>query len=300
MKIACFMSSTTREAQVHHALLSGFKAHGERVENFDTHETTTVPPGFDLVVFIGVRNKSRKVWNSAKAIGANTLMLDKAYFMRSVHHRFSVNAPQPLYLEQMDYDDTRLKQFRGEYSPIARQNPNRIIYVEATQKYYAFHNLGGVADYAAYVCGKLNDVVRANQPDHPVLQVTWRPKLSERKEEIPKYQNPTRPPNTQMSDPRNESFLQALPTTWCAVVHGSAAGIEAASCGVPVLSLGSRENFPLHDLVNNGFESAINPKLPDPDVLNRRLAQLAWCQFNEVEITSGFAWEHTKRWVGPA
>jgi hypothetical protein len=297
MKIVLYMSSTNREEVLHRALTSGFVRHGDTVESVDTHLSTDPVPGADLAVFVGVRNKSAKVYRACRAVGLQTMMLDKGYFKRSLYHRVAVNCSQPLYLEQMSYDDKRFNEVKGKGARlVTRTEPTRVIYVEATQKYYAFHQLGGVAEYADTICDKLNATLREAREEG--LRVVYRPKLSERKEHnVFKYQPPKQPPNTALSSPTKESFLEALTTTHIAVVHGSAAGVEAAVAGVPVLSLGSREHFPLHDLVNTEFSDILNPRLPDPDVLHKRLAQLAWCQFSEEEIASGFCWEHSKRWV---
>jgi hypothetical protein len=47
------------------------------------------------------------------------------------------------------------------------------------------------------------------------------------------------------------------------------------------------------------MEDVFTPFVPDDGARETRLAELAWCQFDNAEIAGGFAWEHLKPWVGP-
>lgn len=297
MKIVCYISETARDQRLFRALQVGFRKHGEHVDVLDTHETTGPTPGYDLAVFVGVRTKGRHVWNNCKEAGQQFLMLDKGYFQRSFYHRFSVNSPQPRYFERMDYDSERYKQLNSgsnAYREVRRRDPKYVVYVEATQKYYSFHGLGHLSDYAELVCGQLNEILATHQRTQ--LQVVYRPKASARLEKN-SDEKPRQPPNTLHSHPMEQPLSELLTTAHCVVVHGSNAGFEAMMSGVPVLTLGGPDANPLYDLVNTNLTDILDPKLPDPAAAERRAAQLAWCQFNDEEMISGLAWEHTKRWV---
>jgi hypothetical protein len=282
MKIVCYASQARRDMRMHIALKSGFERHGATVDIVHTAELQAA----DLAVFIGTRRKSRKVYHAARAVGQHTLMLDKGYFVRSRYHRFSVDTPQPLYIRKVDSDLTRFASMRSALPlPGGRTIGKNIIYVEATQKYYDFHEVGNMIEYSKQVCSKLVTVAEG----YKGVKIIYRPRVSSR-DVIPPA-----PPGTLMSP--SVSMGSLLADARCVVVHGSGAAIEALLAGVQVASLSNPAINPVHDLCTDDINSIMTAPRPKFESVVKRCAQLAWCQFSYSEIESGFAWDHTKQWM---
>lgn len=285
MKIVCYASTTRREKRLVESLVSGFKRHGESIEILPTGKGIKLIPGCQLAVFVGVRRKSRTVYKAARKVGMPTLMLDKGYFDRSRYHRFSFNSPQPVYIKDMTYDDTRLRWFRRSVGQ--HTQGKSILYIESTQKYYDFHGLGSVEEYSDRVCKEIKRVL-ATRRGHG-LRLVHRPRVSLGSQFM----------RVAVADACESvaSFASLLRSAYCVITHGSNAGIEAFASGVPVISLGSPEVNPVHDLVNSDVGALFELTTPSTKDVWRRLSQLAWCQYNHDEVTSGFAWEHLKPWM---
>lgn len=272
-KVVCYFSNTRRDKRIVQALHLGFERHGLDVVSVPKSKAIldNPTPG-DLHVFVGVRSSSLHVLKVAGWQQRPYVMLDKGYFDRNHTHRMSVGSPQPNYIHLMDYDDKRLRKlgFRGIGAQHKQGLRRKVVYVASTQKYYTFHGLGDMNQYNEWAVSKLQATV-ANTG----LVVAHRPRGA----------------------PGAAPFSHLLSTAHCVVVHGSNAGVQALAAGVPVVSLGNPNCNPIHDIVNQDFADVLVPTVPDERVAVRRLAQLAWCQFNIDEIRDGTAWEHTKRWM---
>ena len=286
MKVVCYMSRSRRDDAIGSALERGFKRHGMQVEVLRDGD---FKPGAGLAVTVGTRASSARIYEAAQAAGQHTLMMDKGYFGRGRYHRMSLNSPQPLYVSKMGYDS---KRFKSIWQPPVigprPPKPTNIIVVEATQKYYDFHELGLMQLHTKHVCNALLDVVHA----HPGcgLRVVYRPRLKAH-EPIPPA-----PEGTELSV--NLSMAHILGNAHCLVTHGSTAGIEALLAGVPVVTVGGSSVNPVADLSVAGISDALLTAIAPPyAVALARAAQLAWCQFTLTEIGSGFSWEHLKPWL---
>ena len=291
MKIACYVSDTKRDKRLFEALAKGFRKHGDTVE-LVSKTPALIECGVvaaDLAVYVGVRTSSLRVHVAAKRQGQRTLMLDKGYFTRGSYHRFSLDYPQPSYLHRMSYDRERLTSFGITHVKQHRNIVARdVVYVESTQKYYTFHGMGDVKLYSSRVCKQLVSAVSKSRRD---LRVVYRPRAA-----AFGTIGPT-PSGTYLADPSSQSFASLLPFAYCVVIHGSNAGVEAMLAGVPVLSIGSCEVNPIHDIANQGMVNVLSLITPDEEVVMHRMAQLAWCQFDRQETASGLAWEHVRRWL---
>lgn len=290
MKILCVFAKTRRDKRLVGQLAEGFRRHGACVDLVSSEDPCAT--GYNLVTFVGVRSGSIKARHTAKLAGVPTLMLDKGYLDRNNYHRFSLYTAQPTYVTRMDYDLGRLKQFEAlglvHFRPPLSSHFTNIIYVESTQKYYDFHDLGDVTEYSQGICTKLVAAAKTN----PDLAVLYRPRAQGAKN---KLQRNVVPAGT-IPTP-SLPFSALLAKARCIVVHGSNAGVEALCAGVPVLSVGSPEVNPVHDLCNTQFSDILKPVCPSRKAIRQRMAQLVWCQYTRQEISSGLAWDHTKRWM---
>lgn len=262
MNIAIYMSQTRREARLVSALVAGFKRHGVAVTATPKPADPEVyPHTADLVVFIGV--KSRKVRDACLAAGVPYLLIDKGYFHRSRYHRFCLNGFTPCYLGSGIADPERFNRLGIKRRNARLLSASRVAYVGFDDKYGAFHGLEDAGVYAQKINNQINSIIKGTS-----LNLFIRNR----------------------HDRARTPFSALLPTCYCVVVHGSIAGVEAVVAGVPVVSLGGMGANVVHDLSNHTLESVINPAFPDPTLVSRRLAELAWCQFNIDEIEQGLAW----------
>lgn len=264
MNITIHMSQTRRERALVPKIASGFKRHGINVAVIDKPAKVEIAPNTDLAVFIGV--KSRKVRDACVANGVPYLMIDKGYFKRGIYHRFALNGFTPCYLGSGLDSPERFLSFGLKVSNVRTVTARYVTFIGFDNKYAAFHGLGNADAYAASINDKLKTII-------DTLGGRLELRMRSRAERL-------------------ETPLSALlPHCHCIVTHGSIAGVEALLAGVPVVSLGQREANVVHSLSNDRLEDVVNPKIANSKDLNKRLAELAWCQFTAPEIQSGLAWE---------
>lgn len=284
MKVALYMTETEGEGQIEKALVAGFKYHGDETTVIHTHYYDKGElPRYDLIVFVGVRRKSRRIYNHAKEINAHTLMIDKGYMARGEYYRFAVDGIQPKNIGGKDYNDERLRSFDVKIHPRWRHG-EYILYAGSSQKYCDFHELGDASDYAAKICGRLIELF-------PERRVVYRPKPSW----WGRLTDKRVPKGAVLSGP-DEHITDALRKSACVVTHGSNTGIESLVFGVPVVTTApGPEVNPIYHLAGHKLEQADNPPFPTAEELSQTLSELAWCQFSLPEVARGFAWAHT-RW----
>jgi hypothetical protein len=282
MKIGLYMTETEGEGQIEKALIAGFKYHGEQTTVIHTHYYNKKDlPQYDLIVFVGVRRKSRRIYNHAKEINAHTLMIDKGYMARGQYYRFAVDGIQPKRVPGHPYSDERLRSFGITIKP--RSYGATILFAGSSQKYCDFHELGDASAYADHVCGQLNELLPGRVVYRP--KPSWWGRLVDKR--VPK--------GAVLSGP-DEPIEDALRKAACVVTHGSNTGIEALISGVPVVTTAyGPEVNPIYHLAGHSLEQIANPPFPSEDVLRDTLSELAWCQFSLHEVARGFAWTHT-RW----
>lgn len=282
MKIGLYMTETDGERKLEQALVAGFKYHGDQTTVVHTHYYNKNDlPKYDLIVFVGVRRKSRRIYNHAKEINANTLMIDKGYMGRGEYYRFAVNGFQPRYVGERDWDNRRLVALNITLKPRSSSG-STILYAGSSQKYCDFHELGDASDYAEKICGQLSEIL-----SH---RIVYRPKPSW----WGRLENKRVPKGAILSGPE-EPIEAAIRKAACVVTHGSNTGIEALIAGVPVVTTApGPEVNPIYHHAGHDLKQVVNPPFPSEDSLYSTLCHLSWCQFTSHEIARGFAWANTK------
>lgn len=294
MQIAAYLNQSIKDRALAEALLAGFKKHGETVDLYDTAKDTG-PHSGHLAVFVGVRLTSQRVNKAARSVEQETMLIDKGYFKRGAYNRMSIGGFQPYYLGRGNKDPSRLLDvgFDGVRQRSSKYRAHLVVYVEQTKKYYDFQDLGEIGGYCARICNRVNEII-ATRPELG-LQLVYRPKACARKGSD-YHGMPIPPPNSITSDPEKEAYYSLFKDMHCVLIDGSNAGVEAAVAGVPVIAINGKA-CPLSDMVSTELEDVLDPKVPTSEQLQDRLAELTWCQYTNVEIASGFAWENLKPWV---
>lgn len=279
MKVALFMTETEGEKNLEAALVRGFQNNGDDVTVVHTHYYVREDlPKYDLIVFVGVRKKSRRIYNHAKEYGLHTLMIDKGYMLRGTHMRFSVDGVHPWYLGTEKYGDERLRKFGITLSP-RRSGGEFFLFAGSSQKYCDFHDLGDASDYAEKVCGELLKIVGGPKVIYRP-KPSWWARLTEKR--IPK--------GAIFSGPEQD-IAALLLRCKCVVTHGSNTGIEALIAGVPVVTTATGpETSPIFSIISSHLPDVLAPPFPSDEDRRQRLSELAWAQFSFDEIASGFAW----------
>lgn len=261
MKIVIYKSATLREERVVAGLSRGFDRHGVDYTVIPKPSDPQVPPDTSLAVFIGA--KSRKLRDACVRAGVPYILIDKGYFHRGRYHRFSLNGFTPCYLGSGLDDPIRFKNLQVPQYPRRKPDASNVTFIGFDNKYGLFHGLIDAEEYAAKVRSQVEPIISGTS-------LRWLTRTR--------------------ADRARAPFSAVLPSCYCVIVHGSIAAVEAVMAGVPVVSLGGREANVVHDLSNEGLESVVNPRLPDGEDVAKRLAELAWCQFNIEEIRQGLAW----------
>ena len=290
MNITLYLSVKERERSLREALIKGFERHGDKVRSMLRKEfgTDTAASTDDMAIFVGV--KSLRIWKQCMASGRQVMIIDKGYFGRADYSRMSINGFQPPYLDKMGYDSTRLNRLSVVLKPKSIGG-NTVIYAGSSAKYCDFHELGDVTAYAHKVCADLMPHLGDR------LRLIYRPKPSWWANEDTDVAK-TVPEGARLSPP-TENFAPLLRSAHCVVTHGSNAAIEALAAGVPVLLTSGPGISAVHELCEHSVHNLQRPFWPSEAERQKKMNNLAWCQFNVNEIANGFAWEHLKRWSRP-
>ena len=96
-------------------------------------------------------------------------------------------------------------------------------------------------------------------------------------------------PSTRTSRMVSNTFKDFIrENTWCVIGYSSNSLVEAAMCGIPVISLGESAT---RSLYKESIENIEEIKPADSQKLQQWLNHLSYCQFNREELLSGYAWD---------
>lgn len=289
MKVTLLIGSSRRDEAIRSALVSGFKACGEKVEDIRTDKLDDVTlPDTDLAVFFGLRCM-RLFWECERR-GIPTLLIDKGYFNRGLYYRVSLGGYQPPYFHELDCDDSRLRYIGVRLKP-RNLGGNLVIYAGSSEQYARFHDIKDVHAYAEQVCDKLVTQLRGRK------RVVYRPKPSWWKGREEKDKETPVPDSAAFMD-ISLKLSNYLKSTYCLVTHGSNAAVEALINGVPVIMLSEPGVNPVLPLCETKLEMVSAPYWPEDTERMKLLSNLAWCQFTTKEIEKGFMWNTIRQWYG--
>lgn len=278
MRVVFFASSKERELNLGNAFVRGAARHKVKAE---VRELVATPDfkGADAVAMVGV--KSRRLFHACLAAGVVPIILDKGYVRTRrpgervwEYWRVAVGDHHPtagLMDEAMPAD-----RWEGLELECKRWRPSglQILLAGSSAKYHEFYGLPEPTEWATSVVGELRK--------HTTRPIVYRPK--------PSWDGAVPIPGTHFSGPK-ENVMNAMANAWAVVTHGSNITFEAALEGIPSIVLGNAVAAPIssHEL------SEIN----EPKLGRRRqwLHNLAYRQFTETELETGFAWPHIRSWV---
>lgn len=255
------------------AAFEGVQALGHRAiwRSVSDYRRGEVESVFDAVVISGTRSRGAAVVADYSARGVPVLVLDYGYLRRvhgvndwpTGHWQFGLGGLN--WIPWVDLPDDRLRALELPLSP--RRQGARIL-VCAQHVGDPSHGLeaGGISEWGRRTISELRQLT-----ERPIF---WRPHPSS--------------PNVHVDGAdgvSTEPFEEALRSDTHAVVTiSSNSGHEALMAGVPVFC---DAGAMYAALANVGLAAIEEPFFPDPAVLWRHLARLAYAQWTLAEIRSG-------------
>lgn len=286
MKVTLYLSEKSREHELGDALSKGFQKHGDEVETIPTQHYVQPKGDTQVAVMVGVKGRSKQIFEDHRRAGRHTIYIDKSYFDRGEYYRVSLDNFQPAYAHEKPRPHDRLDRLKLN---IAGRQPRgkHVIYAGSSQKYCDWHGLGDVNVYAGGACHAINKT--ASKIDTgPVLAVHYRPKPSWAAGHPDEVVRDI--PNTIYSAP-TESFQKLLHNCHALVTHGSNAAVEAIVAGVPAVLLSKEGASAAWPVAEHSLENGLAaPFFPPDDARRQWLADLAYCQWTLDEMRSGAMW----------
>lgn len=282
MSLIFYASDKPRERDLARAFIAGARAHGWAAE----YRALCAEPdvrGATAVAMVGV--KSKRLFDLTRAAGAVPIMLDKGYIRSRrpdarvwEYWRVSVGAHHPTGTTLManKYPHDRIEALGIEPRPW-RTRGYSIVIAGSSAKYHDFYGLAPPDQYYPRLAEALREFTDK--------QLIYRPKPSYRE---------ARPIKRALFSDGNETITQVLQGAFALVTHGSNACFEAAVLGIPSIVLGDGIAAPIS---STHLIDVREPKLGKRD---QWMANLAYHQWTEAEMTSGEAFEHIGGWVRDA
>ena len=270
-----------REFALAENFLAGVAASGDEVQLVRKGGLDTSTLDADAVCMVGV--KSLNIFHRMRAEGKQIIYFDKGYLRHRGKHgtweywRVAVNDHHPTaYVAEAKHTPRRWNQIAKRRLIVLRpwraeDNVGPVIYAGSSDKYHDFVGLPDPTAYAAEIVREIKK--RTNRP------VIYRPK--------PSWLEATPVSGAGFSS-RNQTIEAMLPNSWCLVTNGSNSSFDAVLAGVPCIVLGKAV---ARSIFSNDLNELENPRIPTDDERDQWLANLAWCMFNETEMSEGLAWE---------
>jgi len=280
MRVVFFASDKIREQELARAFVTGAKAHGDMAIILDAGGDVRLH-GADTVAMVGV--KSRDLFNSCRAAGVHTIMLDKGYQRHRrpgvggwEYWRVAVDGHSPSDdVLNMNRPHDRLN---GLAMKSWRVSGKHIVIAGSSAKYHRFHDLPGPTEWATDLVAELRK--------HTDREIVYRPK--------PSWHDAVPIPGTRFSG-GDETIVPVLKGAHALVTHGSNACFESILEGVPCVILGSGVAGPIS---SKNIELIENPDMVSVRRRMDWLAALTYCQWTVEEFASGEAWATIRPQIG--
>jgi hypothetical protein len=289
VKVTIYASTNKeRENNIAQALSAGFKRHGDVCETLPTQDYSMPKGDTQVAVMVGLKGKSKQIYEDHRRAGRAVLLVDKSYFARSEYVRFGLDGFQSPYLNSIKQPPDRFNALKIEVKP-KRKHSKHIIYAGSSQKYCNWHDLGDASDYAGSWCHTINKLKSRHDITH--MPIYYRPKPSWaalHPEDVRKIGG------TIYSGP-DETLPSLLEGCHVLFTHGSNAAVEAMLNGVPVMLISSEGASAVWSIADANMDHIADPHWPTDEERLQLFYNLAYWQFNTAEMTSGLAWENLQR-----
>lgn len=289
LRVAFYASTNHRfDLGISGSMRGGVRACGDRYSVLSIADYRGEPSAdVDVACFMGVKNKSRLVYDSYRAAGKHTLVFDKGYtrlgggalgtlYWRAVLDDFQ---PAPAVLRAA-YPTDRWDRLNLTIKPQRRARKGCILFCGGSQKYCNWHDLGDANQYARSVL----DAASA----YTSRELVYRPK--------PSWSGALSLAGYGYSD-AEARFRNELERTFHVVTFGSNAAFEALLAGVPALVLGDGV---AQVLARTSLADIEDPLYPDVDEVYRLGCAVAYHQWTLAELDDGTFWRYLRERLLPA
>lgn len=252
-------------------LVTGCRAIGDEIQ---VESNQSAPIDADVAVMIGL--KSIKLREACVAAGQRVVIFDKGYDRKGGWWRTAIDAHQPTkYLTNLNRSYDRAASFK--WNPMPWREPTNdapVIIAGGGRKYYDVFDLPEPVEYVSQIV----DGIRATGCKR---KIWYRPK--------PSMSDITPVPGTTLS--RHRFIYEILHGAHALITYGSNACFEAMLAGVPSIVLGDAVAGPIS---SRGVDEIGAPNLATDGGRLSLLASLAYCQFQNSEISTGWALNELK------
>lgn len=264
-------------------MIRGIKRCGDRPKLLDPSGYTH--PDCPVAVFYGYTPKLRQVMRDYRAAGLAAVYIDLGYWKRRVpgpqfgYHKISVNSRHPtVYFQNCLHGNERFKSLQVEMGPW-RESGNHIL-------------LAGMGFKAAEAEG-LKFESWENAAVEKIRRFTDR-KIIYRPKPSCRFARPLA--NVGYSQP-SDPLLKVFENCHAIVTHHSNVAVDGLIAGIPVLCV---EGVALPQSTKwEDLDSQYIPRYGHhddfPNHRNQWAADVAWTQFNVVEMAEGLPWRHLKK-----
>jgi len=262
----------------------GVTACGDEIRLLDIHKDATVIDDLDVIIVVGVKDKSLPTWQANQAAGKRCVILDKGYtrlrggVLNTRFWRVSLDAFQPterLCTGPQRSPDRWLKT-GVPVVPWQRDDGDTVVFCGSSQKYNNWHELGESTAYATKIMNKLKEITKGQ------FTLVYRPKPSSKEAkdciDIPGFR---------FSPPKDSLPNYTDTTAHCIVTFGSNAAVESICHGVPAVVIGDGVARPIS---SQRLQDVLNPFKADHDSVLQWLANLAYWQWEPAEMLAGKCW----------
>jgi hypothetical protein len=270
-------SDKPREVQLAHAFQRGVERYGDACTLWQLGAPRPVG-WYDLACMVGV--KSDTIWRSSVGWARHRMMLDKGYSRHKIggfweYWRLALDAHQPTRTTLMarEFPVDRMRRFRWLPKLYIRK-PRAILLAGSSEKYHKFHDLPHPTAYAKDIIAQLGDLTSQ--------EIIYRPKPSWKA---------ARPIEGSTFSPAKQDLTDLWDKISCMVTHGSNACVDAMLAGIPTVTLGDGVAAAIG---GTQLSQALAPPRPERA---QWLANLAYHQYSESEMTAGIAWPVVRRWL---
>ncbi|MCI0554921.1 MAG: hypothetical protein L0287_28560 [Anaerolineae bacterium] len=307
MKVVFYASDKPREHAIANALAEGVRAKGDEFEMRRTADYGEDEEGNDLkwpgpspdtdvACMFGVKGRSRQILEDHVNIGKSTLYFDKGLTRHkggeaghTLYSRVYVNASHPAaYMMHEPRRSDRWDRLDVKIAKACREpGSGHVLICASSGKYHDFNRMPPPDLWGSGLISQLK-----KKTDKHLI---WRPKPASRTIEIDPNGKKvvykiSALPGASFSDGA-ATIQDALRGCEVLITHGATAAVDAIVAGTPAICLGKCAASPV---CSDTIDDVNDAPFPKNELRRQWLYNLAYCQWANDELRSGYAWEYLR------
>ncbi len=277
MKVAIYIADKPREHYLAKCITEGAKIIGDEAITIWRRDFEHPLDDTDIACVMGVKNNSNWFIEQHLKAGKHTLYFDKGYVRQPIsknqggwlYWRVAIDGHQPTdYFRKNKRESERWDKLGFNFQSI--HTGKNILYAGSSQKFCDYYKLGDATEYAKRVIKNINKYSNSN--------IIYRPK--------PSWRHAIAIEGTEFSRPPDK-IRHALLRSKTMITYGSNAVFEAMLIGMPTVVIGTAISKSIAECCIENIDNPYNPSEAERYAL---LCDLAYCQWQMPEFSSGKAW----------